>query len=61
MDGFAHWLHEQLFHVNIIMIFLIVTISTTISRTTMTKELKLLSEEIYKNIEEIKDEIHWNK
>lgn len=53
----AHWLHDQVYHLNIITIFVIITVSTTISRMTMTKELKALSEEIYRNIEEVKDEI----
>lgn len=53
----SQWIHDQLYHFNILAVICIVIISTTISRASTNKELKSLSQEIYRNVEEVKDEI----
>jgi hypothetical protein len=56
----VHWLYEQIFHFNVMAVILTVAAATLLSRINTQKELKSLSEEIYKNAEEIKDEIRQN-
>lgn len=54
------WLHDQFYHFNVLNILCVISLvlmMTAINKKNTTVELKSVSEEIYKNAEEIKDEI----
>ena len=51
------WLYSQFTHFNILTIIVMITFVTAMSKSNMNKQLKKQSEEIYKDFEEIKDEI----
>jgi|1185.fasta_scaffold1296197_2 hypothetical protein len=51
------WLIHQFETFNLITIVVMITFVTTMSRANMIKQLKAQSEEIYKEFEEVKDEI----
>lgn len=56
-----HWLHDQLYHFNIFMVIVVISITTILARMNLTKEVKMLTDDFYKNGEEIKDEIRERK
>jgi uncharacterized membrane-anchored protein YhcB (DUF1043 family) len=51
------WLYYQFEHFNVFMIFIMIIFVTAMSRANLTKQLKAQNEEVYKEFEEIKDEI----
>ena len=51
------WWVDQLKHFNVLMLIVMITFVTAMSKSNMNKQLKKQSEEIYKDFEEIKDEI----
>ena len=54
------WLKDQIYHFNLLnlgAIVVVVCISQWIEKKSTDKEIKTLAEEIYKNAEELKDEI----
>lgn len=52
-----HWLIRQIEDFNVITIIVMITFVTSMSKYNTTKQLKSLSEEFYKEFEEVKDEI----
>ena len=54
------WIFDQIMHFNVFMFFAIVIVNTALSRANMTKMLKEQSQELYNEIEELKDEIRGN-
>jgi len=55
--SFAEWAHSQVIHFNVLQFIAIVFFSTTMGKMNVTKLLKEQSQELYNEIEEIKDEI----
>ena len=51
------WLYYQLEHFNIFMILVMIIFVSGLSRANLQKQLKAQNEEVYKEFEEIKDEI----
>jgi len=51
------WIIDQFKNFNLLTIIVMITFVTTMSRANMIKQLKAQSEEIYKEFEEVKDEI----
>jgi energy-converting hydrogenase Eha subunit H len=51
------WILDQFMNFNLITIIVMVTFVTTMSKANTTKQLKAQSEEFYKEMEEVKDEI----
>jgi hypothetical protein len=51
------WFADQLRNFNLITILVMISFVTAMSKSNVTKQLKAQSEEIYKEFEEIKDEI----
>jgi len=51
------WLFSQFDHFNLLTIIIMITFVTTMSKANTTKQLKAQSEEFYKEMEEVKDEI----
>ncbi len=51
------WLFFQLEHFNVFMILVMVIFVSALSRANLQKQLKAQNEEVYKEFEEIKDEI----
>ena len=51
------WLFSQFDHFNFLTIIIMITFVTTMSKANTTKQLKAQSEEFYKEMEEVKDEI----
>jgi hypothetical protein len=51
------WIFSQFDHFNFLTIIIMITFVTTMSKANTTKQLKAQSEEFYKEMEEVKDEI----
>lgn len=51
------WLIFQFQHFNVFMLLVMIIFVTAMSRANLTKQLKAQNEEVYKEFEEIKDEI----
>jgi len=51
------WLLSQFAHFNVLTIIMMISFVTAMSKSNLNKQLKKQSEEIYKDFEEIKDEI----
>lgn len=51
------WLLDQFKHFNVLTIVVMISFVTAMSKANLNKQLKLQSEEIYKDFEEMKDEI----
>jgi hypothetical protein len=51
------WLLYQFEHFNVLMILVMIIFVTAMSRANLQKQLKAQNEEVYKEFEEIKDEI----
>lgn len=51
------WLISQFTHFNVLTIIVMISFVTAMSKSNLNKQLKKQSEEIYKDFEEIKDEI----
>lgn len=54
------WLFDQLYRFNFLTIFVMITFVTAMSKANLTKQLKAQNEEVYKEFEELKDEIRGN-
>lgn len=54
---FQDWILSQFQHFNFLTIIIMITFVTTMSKANTTKLLKDQSEELYKDFEELKDEI----
>lgn len=54
------WLFDQFYRFNFLTIFVMITFVTAMSRANLTKQLKAQNEEVYKEFEELKDEIRGN-
>lgn len=54
------WLLHQFEHFNVLMIFVMILFVTAMSRANTQKLLKEQSQELYNELEEIKDEIRGN-
>ena len=54
------WLLSQFEHFNVLMIVVMITFVSIMSKSNMQKQLKELSQELYNDFEEIKDEIRGN-
>jgi peptidoglycan hydrolase CwlO-like protein len=52
-----NWLVDQFRHFNVLTILVMISFVTAMSKANLNKQLKRQSEEIYKDFEEIKDEI----
>lgn len=51
------WLIYQIEHFNVLMILVMIVFVSALSRANLQKQLKAQNEEVYKEFEEIKDEI----
>jgi hypothetical protein len=51
------WLLDQFYHFNFLTILVMITFVTAMSKANLTKQLKAQNEEVYKEFEELKDEI----
>lgn len=56
-----HWILHQVNDLNVLTLLVMITFVTSMSRANLTKQLKAQSEEIYKEIEEVKEEIWRSK
>jgi hypothetical protein len=54
------WLYLQFEHFNVLMLVVFFIFSTVLSKANLTKQLKEQSQELYCELEEIKDEIRGN-
>lgn len=54
------WLLSQFEHFNVLMLIVFFLFSTILSKANLTKQLKEQSQELYCELEEIKDEIRGN-
>lgn len=54
------WLYSQFEHFNVLMLVVFFIFSTLLSKANLTKQLKEQSQELYCELEEIKDEIRGN-
>jgi energy-converting hydrogenase Eha subunit H len=52
-----NWIIDQIKNFNLLTIIVMITFVTTMSKANTNKQLKAQSEEIYKEFEEVKDEI----
>jgi cell division protein FtsL len=52
-----HWILDQFYHLNFLMILIMIIFVTAMGRANLTKQLKAQNEEVYKEFEELKDEI----
>jgi hypothetical protein len=52
-----HWILDQFYHLNFFMILIMIIFVTAMGRANLTKQLKAQNEEVYKEFEELKDEI----
>jgi hypothetical protein len=57
MNHYQHWVIMQFENLNVLMLVIMITFVTAMSKANTTKQLKSLSEEFYKEFEEIKDEL----
>lgn len=51
------WLFSQFEHFNLLTIVIMIIFVTAMSKANLTKQLKAQNEEVYKEFEELKDEI----
>jgi hypothetical protein len=59
-DKMKEWLLSQFEHFNVLMLIVFFLFSTILSKANLTKQLKEQSQELYCELEEIKDEIRGN-
>ena len=59
-DIMKDWLYSQFEHFNVLMLVVFFIFSTLLSKANLTKQLKEQSQELYCELEEIKDEIRGN-
>ena len=59
-DIMKEWLYSQFEHFNVLMLVVFFIFSTLLSKANLTKQLKEQSQELYCELEEIKDEIRGN-
>lgn len=53
------WLMQQFKELNVLTLIIMITFVTAMGRANLNKQLQKQSEEFYKEIEEVKDEIRW--
>jgi large-conductance mechanosensitive channel len=57
---FVGWIVDQIINFNVLIFIAIVIFNTAMSKSTMKKLLKEQSQELYNEVEELKDEIRGN-
>jgi hypothetical protein len=51
------WLHDQVYHFNFFTAGVTIFATTVLAKTNLTKEVRMLTDDFYKNVEEVKDTI----